>query len=290
MQPDVRTEEAMEDGVIASEEYLEETVEVEPGGTLYVDVDRGAITVETHDASAVRIEASGRGWASGMCVFTLIRSGRDIHLDGDIDGWFPAFFGGARMQIRALVPRRYSVEIQTRGGPVRVEEVGGRVGAQTSGSSIEVRRIDGPALLRTSGGRITAEEVNGDVRARTSGGRIEVAYANGDVEARTSGGRIAVHGAAGSIDARTSGGKIFASWVEDPSGRLETSGGQIEVVFPEESCVDLDARTSGGKVDIEHAMDRTRRNKSNQVVGTINGGGFPLRLRTSGSKIRVRAA
>ena len=275
-------------GVIAAEEYLEQSVPAQPGGTLFVDLDRGSVSVTSHDPNEVRVEAVGRGWASGMCVFTLMCQGGDVHLDGDIDAWFPAFFGGARVQVRLWVPRRYSVEVQTR-GPVDVEEVGGRVGAQSGGGRIRVRRVAGPALLRTTGGGIRAEEVNGDVQAQASGGRIDVAYVNGDVEVRTSGGPIEVHGAAGSVDAKTSGGKIVASFVEDPTGRLETSGGSIDVIFPEEACVDLDARTSGGRVRVEHQME-LERSKRHHKVGTINGGGLPLRLRTSGGSIRVRSA
>ena len=101
-------------GVITADEYLEESVPAEPGGTLFVDLDRGSVTIESHDKNEVRVEAVGRGWASGMCVFTLMTQGRDVQLDGDIDGWFPAFFGGARIQVRVWVPRRYSVDVLTR--------------------------------------------------------------------------------------------------------------------------------------------------------------------------------
>jgi hypothetical protein len=62
------------------------------------------------------------------------------------------------------------------------------------------------------------------------------------------------------------------------------------VVFPEEACVDLDARTSGGRVRVEHHMEFTKKPKHGQKVGTINGGGLPFRLRTSGGSIRIRAA
>jgi hypothetical protein len=273
-----------------SEEWLEESVAVEPGGTLYVRLDRGAVEVESHDANEVRVEASARGWASGMAYFTLEKDGDDVWLEGDLDGWVPNLFGGARIEVRAWVPRRFSVEVETRGGHVYVADIGGRLAAQTSGGRISAERINGPALLRTGGGRISAREVNGDLRARTSGGRIDITYVNGDVEALTSGGRIEVHGVAGSIDARTSGGRIEASFVDEPCGRLETSGGAIEVVFREDLGADLDARTSGGRVEVEHPILLSDRSRRSHVVGRINGGGLPLQLRTAGGSIRVRAA
>jgi hypothetical protein len=277
------------DEVIASGEWLSETVAVEPEGTLYVHLDRGSVEIRSHASDAVRIEATCRGWASGMAHFTLERDGNDLQLDGDVDGWLAGLFGGARPSVRAWLPQRYSVEIHTRGGAVKAHEIGGRVAAQTSGGRIELRRIDGPALLRTSGGSIDAEEVNGDVRALTSGGKIEISYVNGDVEARTSGGSIHVHGVAGAVEARTSGGRIEVCFVDEPGGRLETSGGSIEVVIPEGAGADLNARTSGGRVEVDVDMECETHGR-HCVIGRLCGGGLPLTLRTSGGNIRVRAA
>jgi hypothetical protein len=274
-----------------SEERLDRAVPVEEGGTLYVDLDRGTVEITSHDAPEVRVQASSRGWASAMCCFTLSRQGRDVQLDGDVDGWLPGWFvPGLRMEVRAWVPRRYSVEVTSRGGHVSISEIGGAVAAQTSGGRLELRRVNGPVLLRTSGGRITAEEINGDVRARTSGARIDLAYVNGDIEARTSGGSIEVQGAAGAIDARTSGGGITASFVDEPSGRLETSGGSIEVTMPADVGVDLDARTSGGQVRLDRELVLKGRERRHHVSGEINGGGPTLTVRTSGGSIRIRAA
>jgi hypothetical protein len=275
---------------LTAEEHLEQSIPVSEGGTLYIDLDRGSVEVTSHDLPEVRVIASGRGWSSGMCHFTLYRQGRDVQLDGDVDGWLAGWLFPLRVEVRAWVPRRYSVEITSRGGSIRVSEIGGSVAAQTGGGRVEIHRVDGAALLRTSGGRIFAEEVNGDLSARTSGGRIDLAFVNGDVEARTSGGPIEVRGAAGAVDAKTSGGGIVASFVDDPAGRLETSGGSIEVTFPEDASADLDAKTSGGRVRVDHEVTFSRPARKHHFVGEINGGGMPLVLRTSGGNIRVRAA
>ena len=277
------------DHEVTAEEQLDTSVPVPEGGTLYIDLDRGNVEVTSHDLPEVRVVASGRGWSAGMCHFTVIRQGRDVQLDGDIDGWLAGWLFPMRVQVRAWVPRRYSVEITSRGGSIRVSEIGGSVAAQTGGGRIELRRVDGAVLLRTSGGRIHAEEVNGDVSARTSGGRIDLAYVNGDVEARTSGGGIEVLGAAGAVDAKTSGGGIVASFVDDPAGRLETSGGSIEVTFPEDASADLDAKSSGGRVRVDHEVAFTRPARKHHFVGEINGGGMALALRTSAAVARARS-
>ncbi len=109
----------------------------------------------------------------------------------------------------------------------------------------------------------------------------------GDVEARSSGGRVDVRAIDGQLDLRTSGGSVPASFVAKACGRLETSGGGIDVVFPENAQVDLDAKTSGGRVFLEHDFDEITR-RSNRVIGRIHGGGLPLRIRSSGGPIHIR--
>ncbi len=275
--------------IIAEEESIDRRVAIEPGGILYIDLDRGSVVVTSHDEDEVAIQARARGWASRLVCFTLSRQGQRVQLEGDVDGWFPGLLGFARIEVRARIPRRCSVEIRTVGGRIKASEIGGELGAQTSGGRIDVHRVDGRALLRTSGGRISAEEVNGDVRARTSGGGIQLNYINGDVEARTSGGSIEVHGVRSEIDARTSGGRVSASFVGEPAGRIETSGGSIHVVFPAELGTTLDARTSGGQVRVDHEITSEADNQPHRVTGDLHGGGLPLKLKTSGGSIRVEA-
>lgn len=277
-------------GPITAEEYLERSVPVEPGGTLFVDLERGRVSVASHQANEVRIEAVGRGWASERCIFTLEVEGSDVYLDGDVEGWLGIpWLSSARVEVRAWVPRRYSVEVITRGGRIQIDEIGGRVGVQTGGGEIDVRRVIGPVDLRTSGGAILVEKVDSDVYAKTSGGRIEISDVNGEIEAKTSGGRIEINDASGVVRAKTSGGSVFASFVDDPAGELETSGGSIEVLFPRDGCVDLNAKTSGGQVRVDHEMRFHQKPRKNHKVGEINGGGADLRLRTSGGAIKVRA-
>jgi len=274
--------------VVTAEEWLEERVPVEPGGTLYVDLDRGSVVVSTHDANEVRVEASARGWSSGLVLFCLEKNGNDVQLDGGVDHWMPSMFGRPRILVRAWVPSGYSVEIESGGGRVHVSGVHGRVSANTRGGRIELSHVEGPALLRTSGGRIHVEDQRGDLRARTTGARIGIDGIDGDAELRTSGGRISVQDATGEVDARTTGGSISVSFIHEPWGRLETSGGSVEVEFPEGVGVDLDARTSGGNVKIEHPHEPQDRHGKTRFQGPVDGGGSPLRVRTSGGSIRLR--
>ena len=271
-----------------AEEWLEERIPVEPGGTLFIDLDRGSVQVRSHDASEVYVQADARGWAAGLVSFSVTKHENDVEFDGSVDGWFPNLLGQPRIRVRAYVPREYSVEIETRGGAIRVEEISGRLAALTRGGRVEVARVAGPVLARTSGGRIEALDVEGDLRARTSGGSIRLAGVRGDVEARTSGGNIKIEDAAGEVDARTSGGSVDLSFTDEPWGRVETSGGSISVEFPEGLGTDLDAKTSGGGVQIYDRIDADGEGGRQSFRGRLNGGGPPLELRTSGGSIRLR--
>jgi hypothetical protein len=267
--------------------YLDETLPVEPGGTLWIDLDFGSVLVESHDTNEVKIEARAEGWDPDQVWFSVSREENDVLLDGEVERWLPSLVFGRRISVRVRVPRRYSVDIRTRGGRIRLREIGGRVAAETRGGSIELKESDGPALLRTAGGHVEAEKVRGNLRMRTSGGRIEADEVCGEVEARTSGGRIALRAVAGPVEAHTSGGSISVAFTSAPAGSLATSGGSIDVQFPRGGGASLDARTSGGRVHVDHPIELREKGSKSHVVGDVQGGGELLRLRTSGGSIRV---
>jgi hypothetical protein len=254
--------------IAAAAADLEETVPVVPGGRLRIELDHGSVEVRSHDAHEVEIAAHARGWRSDDFEFELARDGNDVVLRGRCDRWLP--FGGPRVRVEARVPRRFSVEVDTSGGAIAIEAIGGEVVARTSGGTIQIRRV------------------RGEVEVDSSGGRLELAEIEGPLRARTSGGTVVIERAAGPVDARTSGGRVFAELVGEVSGRLETSGGSIEVVVPRGTGLTLDAATSGGRVEVEapHASRDFR--DRNAFAGDVNGGGPELVLRTSGGQILLR--
>lgn len=273
--------------IASTTEALERTVPVAPGGTFFADLDRGSIEVASHDLAEVHIWARATGIACDLASFVLERSGRDLYLDMTLGGWLQAMLAPVKVKVRVLVPRHYSVDLETRGGRIEARDIGGRCAASTRGGRIDVVGVEGHALLRTSGGRISVEDVTGDVLARTSGGKIQVSEIDGDCDLKTSGGGIRVTDVLGSVEAKTSGGSITADFADMPGGDLATSGGSIEVNYPEGCGLNLDARTSGGRVDIapEIAVDGSC--KKRECRARLDGGGHSLRLATSGGSIRV---
>jgi DUF4097 and DUF4098 domain-containing protein YvlB len=121
-----------------------------------------------------------------------------------------------------------SVRAETAGGDIRLGNIGAPVEARTAGGTIRVGDVKGDATLQTSGGEIVAGLVQGSLRAETAGGDLILRGASGPVEARTAGGQIQVGQSGGNVIARTAGGSI----------RLQGARGRVEV------------RTAGGSIDL----------------------------------------
>jgi hypothetical protein len=272
----------------AAAKDFEKRVAAQEGGRLRVDLDSGSIVIESHDREEVRVDALAAGIGAGRLDFAFSAEGDVVTLKGGPRGWMPAVLGSPHVRVRVRVPSEFSVDVRTGGGAIEIEDLEGEVRARTSGGAIEMGRIRGDVNAETSGGAIEASEVEGELRARTSGGPIRVFEVTGNVDARTSGGPIEILGAGDRVDANTSGGAINVRFTEAPSGVLETSGGNIDVEFPEDEGIELDARTSGGSVRIDERLTVRGRVEPTRVEAELNEGGDRLRLRTSGGDIEIR--
>ncbi len=263
-------------------------VDVQSGGTLTIELDAGSLEIDSDDEERVEVEGHASGWGSGTMEFDLSTDGRDARLRSG-GGGVLGLFGRGRLRVEVRVPEEYSVRARTSGGSIEIQNVTGSVEASTSGGRIELEEVHGDVDVETAGASIRAEEVRGELRATTSGGSMRISEVTGAVEVETSGGDLEIHDVEGSVRARTSGGKVSVRFSKGAEGDLETSGGSIEVELPEGARVDLDARTSGGRVRIDEDFKFAGSAERDRVVGKLNGGGRPLRLRTSGGNIRVRA-
>ncbi|MFI5317492.1 MAG: hypothetical protein ACHQ6T_17460, partial [Myxococcota bacterium] len=140
-------------------EFMEESVPVKPGGTLYVKSSRGAIDVRSHDLDEVRIEAEARGRRPERVIFVLDTAGDDVRFEVRTEGWLTGIFGSVDVRARLWVPRLYSVALKTSGGDTRVDGITGDVEMIASGGDVSLSRIVGRVDLRTSGGSGELEHV-----------------------------------------------------------------------------------------------------------------------------------
>ena len=260
----------------AAERNFERTFAVSPGGVLIVDSDSASVRVSGGNTNQVTVRMSARGSEKDLDGAKLeavqTDSGVTVTLQLRKNNWFSWGSGKRDASIEVTVPRRYSMDVHTSGG------------------SIELTDTTGTATLRTSGGSVIAKNVNGNVEARSSGGGITADNIRGDIDADTSGGSIRLLNIDGKIRANTSGGSIECSLSGANRGiSATTSGGSIRVTVPRATAGNLNATTSGGSVNSDLPVTTTSQ-QNGQLKGSINGGGQPIDVHTSGGSISLRAA
>jgi len=253
---------------------------------------------------------TGRIGASGIHDTAWGRSSAKLETEGghiqvlDVAGDLTAFTGGGHINVGNIAG---DASLRTGGGHIRAGQIGGRAELDTAGGNITVARAGSYVSVRTGGGQIDFGEVRGSVHAQTGGGGIRVMYVSGPMELESSSGSICLTRVAGALQAATSGGTITA-WInpDSPAGsgnvrlagasQLASGNGDIIVFLPRNLAVNIDAIVvSGGERHIEadpalHMTMQASTNGSGTVHGmaVLNGGGAPLKLKTTAGKIRLQ--
>ena len=267
------------------------------GGTASLHTQGGNIKTGRIGTTGVRDASWGRSAAK------LETEGGHIQVL-DVAGDLTAVTGGGHINVGNIAGE---ATLRTGGGHIRAGKIGGRAELDTVGGNITVAHAGSFVSVRTGGGQIDFGEVRGSVRAQTGGGGIRMMYVSGPIELESSSGSICLTRVAGALQAATSGGTITA-WInpDAPSGggnvhlggpsQLASGNGDIIVFLPRNLAANIDAIVaSGGEHHIEadpalHLMVQASVNGSGQVhaTATLNGGGAPLKLRTTGGKIRLQ--
>lgn len=285
---------------------VEKTFTVQPGGNLKASTQGGDITIKTADSGEVRVlvkqtvRTSSESEADEILAKLTLKmeqTGNDVEVESKYEKSGPRnWFGNwppVSVSFEITVPKSYNLGLNTSGGNIGVASLNGNVRARTSGGNLEFDRIDGDIDAGTSGGNITLHEGTAKARLSTSGGNIDVDRAGGPTEVSTSGGDIKLRSVAQLISASTSGGDVHAV-ITEPLKQdtvLGTSGGDVDVEVLKGAGFHLDAGTSGGNVRATGVTITLEQgaNGKNKLVGSVNGGGPRLKLRTSGGDITVRS-
>lgn len=308
-----------------TEENINRTLDVTPGGNLVVDISAGGIDVVGTTGSQVVIEFTRKVSAGSEeeekrilaeHVVTIDQTGNTVSIrargpnhGGGGSFWKWMFGGGTsrKFHLKVSVPEQFNVDLKTAGGGIDIArltgtvksntsgggldfaDITGDIKGHTSGGGIDLNRCIGDVDVSTSGGGIRADDGEGPLSLNTSGGGISVDRHRGDVKVHTSGGGIHCGDIAGNVDAHTSGGSIRVELTVPPTGdcRFDTSGGGITVTVPGNVAINLDASTSGGSVSTELPVTITGEQKRSRLRGTVNGGGPELHLRSSGGSISI---
>jgi hypothetical protein len=281
-----------------------------------VEVKTEAGDIETQDiGGTANLSTQGGNIRTGRIGVNNSRDARAGHLAAklategghiqvlDVAGDLNAFTAGGHINAGNIAG---DALLHSGGGHIRAEQIGGRADLQTDGGNITVGQAGSLASVRTGGGQIDFGEVRGSVRAQTGGGGIRIMYVSGPMEVESSAGSICLTRVAGTVRAATAGGSIRA-WInpDTPSSggtvhlagvsQLTSGNGDIIVFLPRNLAADIDATVeSGGERRIEAdpalglTMQASHASGSVHAVGALNGGGAPLKLRTTSGTIHLR--
>lgn len=222
----------------------------------------------------------------------------------DVAGDLSAFTGGGYIDAGNIAG---DASLRSGGGHMRAGKIGGRADLETAGGNITVAQAGNFVSVHTGGGQIDFGEVRGSVRAQTGGGGIRIMYVSGPMEVESNGGSICLTRVAGTVQAATSGGTITA-WInpDAPSGssqvrlsgasQLSSGSGDIIVYLPRNLAANIDATVVNGserQIEADSALRLTIQGPGNgngtvHAMAVLNGGGTPLKLRTTGGKIRLK--
>jgi TonB family protein len=146
------------------------------------------------------------------------------------------------------------------------------------------------------------------VRAETGGGGIHIITVSGPMEVESNGGSVCLTRVAGSVQAATGGGNIQA-WINPDTGspagtvslagssQLSSGAGNILVFLPKNLAATIDVQVENGGagrfaadpvLPLSFQVDN-RNGQGLHAIGSLNGGGPVLRLRTNGGKIQLQS-
>jgi hypothetical protein len=267
------------------------------GGTAVLSTQGGNISAGRIGTSFMRNAGVGR------LVAKLQTEGGHIQVL-DVGGDLNAFTAGGHINVRNVAG---DALLHSGGGHIRAEQIAGRADLETDGGNITVGQAGNLVSVRTGGGQIDFGEVRGSVRAQTGGGGIRIMYVSGPMEVESSAGSICLTRVAGTVRAATAGGSIRA-WINPDSpatgggvvhlagvSQLTSGDGDIVVFLPRNLAADIEATVeSGGERRIEADPALAMMISGNRGAGSargmvaLNGGGAPLKLRTTSGTIHLR--
>jgi hypothetical protein len=187
--------------------------------------------------------------------------------------------GPARVDYDIQVPPAASVAIRTSDASIRAERLKGDLSAESDAGPVEVRDLSG-----------------GHLRVRTVSGPVTVNnLSNAYLEVTSVGGKVSLNNVSGrKVSVNTTTGPIRYegnfSGVGDYS--LTNHSGDIDVILPASSSVEISARSVTGSVQNDFPFQPKTRTSylgdpARALAGTANAGGASVKLRTFSGKIRV---
>jgi hypothetical protein len=279
------------------------TLQVNVPRNYNVDISTGGGNIEVNDVNGrVTLNTAGGNIVAGNSTGSarLTTEGGHITIK-NVGGDLLATTGGGHITTGDITG---IATLHTEGGHIQVSSIGGAGHLTTGGGNVFVEHSGTGLVAETVGGQIEVGEAAGLVHARTGGGGIHVVRVTGPTNLQTSGGNIYLTQVDGTVKASTGNGGItawFVTPVKLPSTcELQSGDGDIIVYIPRQLPVTIDAMMPSDHdhqffVDPALRLLVTRNTMPNDsatlhAIGSQNGGGEVVHLRTISGNIRLMAS
>jgi hypothetical protein len=137
---------------------------------------------------------------------------------------------------------------------------------------VRAHGLKGHVSVTTGDGRVILDDLDGSLRTRAGDGSLTAAGRFDLLDVRSTDGRIDVTARKGS--------RVREAW------SAESRDGSLTLRIPVDLAALLDAQTRDGRLRVDLPIPVGDRDR-NALVGELNGGGLPLRLRTQDGRITL---
>ena len=239
-------------------ETFRQNYEVNPGGTLTVDAELGAIHIKSSILNEVDVLVRKRYRATDAGqirkAFSNVEVGieqtdNDVRIDVDriddnAENWF--WQEKTRVEIEVTVPVEFNLDLSTISDSIETGNIKGDVTAETLSGIVSTGPTEGNLSIETTSGHIRAGRVVGRVHTKTLSGSIEIGPVNGNATLSSTSGRIETEIVKGDLNAETLSGHIKIGPV-NRDATLSSTSGRIE---SDTVKGDLNAETLSGNIRI----------------------------------------
>lgn len=245
---------------------------------VHVRVDDGHVRVHRGPAGRVstRVEYEVKRWGLLLGVSAPVvvfeRKGNEVWINAR-DPKGIAVVGGydEHFTVDVTVPNDITLNVRSTDGALDCEPLQGRFRFESTDGAVRAKGLKGEVDVTTGDGRMILAELDGTLRVHTGDGRLTAAGRFDVLEISSRDGRQDVTARPGS--------KVINAW------SLESGDGTIELRIPFALATRLDARTRDGRLRVNLPIPVSHDSDRNTLIGDLNGGGPPLRIRTRDGSI-----
>jgi DUF4097 and DUF4098 domain-containing protein YvlB len=259
---------------------------VQPGGTLFLEIDHGSVEVRSHAGSDVlveverSVETDNEEMARRMFAhheLSMAERGGNVYVDSRArgqDGFWSRMRSSSRLKIHVTVriPSAYNVEFSTGAGNVDVGDVAGRVLGRTGAGNVSVGAVTGPVRVSSGSGNVTIVGARGPVDVNTGAGNVEVREVHGEIRVNTGAGNV----------------QAFITRQPQEESSLTSGAGNVTVFLAQGVGVRVDAEAGLGTASTDFPLPVEGQWMKKSFAGEVNGGGPPLRLRAGVGNVALR--